>query len=253
MNRYFVYLSYNGKNYSGWQVQPNAPTVQQTIERALYTILRVDTPIVGAGRTDAGVHAREMVAHFDSNKDPLFIQEELSERLNRVLPKDIVISQICLVAKESHARFDALWRQYKYYITVKKDPFLYDFRWYCKGGLDMDAMNNGANILFDYDDFTSFSKLHTDVKTNLCRIMSARWDSVDAHTWVFTIRADRFLRNMVRAVVGTLLEMGRGRLDEKGFRRIIEMKNRCLAGTSVPAHALFLDKVAYPDHIFVTS
>ncbi|MDH6358426.1 tRNA pseudouridine(38-40) synthase TruA [Parabacteroides sp. PF5-9] len=243
MARYFIYLGYNGKNYCGWQIQPNGATVQGCIETALATLLRKPVPIVGAGRTDSGVHARMMVAHFDWEEE----FDELSflaEKLNRLLPKDIAIHQIIPVAPDAHARFDATSRTYNYYITRQKNPFNTDFVYKIHGSLDIEAMNEACKILFEYIDFTSFSKLHTDVKTNNCRIMHAQWTQED-DVWVFTIRADRFLRNMVRAIVGTLLEVGRGKLSLDGFRRVIESKDRGQAGTSVPGQALFLVDITY--------
>lgn len=249
VNRYFIYLGYNGKNFCGWQVQPNGTTVQQCIEEALATILRKPVLIVGAGRTDASVHARLMVAHFDWEEsvfDPAF----LTEKLNRLLPKDIAIYRIVPVRPEAHARFDATSRTYKYYVTLQKDPFNYEQVYRMSGKLDFEAMNAVCPVLFDYIDFTSFSKLHTDVKTNNCRIMQAGWKQ-EGNVWVFTVQADRFLRNMVRAIVGTLLEVGRGKLSLDGFRKVIEQKNRGEAGTSVPGHALYLVDVTYPEDIFI--
>lgn len=249
MNRYFIYLSYNGKSFCGWQIQPNGITVQQSIEEALSTILRRTIAIVGAGRTDAGVHARQMVAHFDSEEavpDLPF----LADKLNRLLPKDIAIERIVPVIPEAHARFDATSRTYNYYLTSKKNPFNYDLVYRYIGKLDFELMNEACKILFDYTDFTSFSKLHTDVKTNNCRIMEAGWKQ-EGDVWVFTIRADRFLRNMVRAIVGTLLEVGRGKLSLSGFRAVIEAKDRGRAGTSAPGHALYLVNVEYPEKIFL--
>ena len=221
MRRYFIYLGYNGKNFRGWQIQPNGMTVQQSIEEALAILMRKPVPIVGAGRTDAGVHARLNIAVY------------------KIVP----------VVPEAHARFDATSRTYKYYITTRKDPFNYELVYKLPGRLDFEAMNEACKVLFDYIDFTSFSKLHTDVKTNNCHIQHAGWTQ-EGDTWVFTIRADRFLRNMVRAIVGTLLEVGRGRLTIDGFRNVIEAKDRCKAGTSVPGHALFLVDVTYPEELF---
>ena len=249
MNRYFIYLSYNGKQYNGWQTQPNGVTVQQTIEEALATLLREPVPIVGAGRTDAGVHARLMVAHFD-REEPIADLKFMAEKLNRVLPKDIAIHRIVGVTPEAHARFDATSRTYKYYLATRKDPFLYDLAYRYPGHLDFEAMNAACPILFEYRDFTSFSKLHTDVKTNNCRIQQAHWEK-EGDMWVFTITADRFLRNMVRAIVGTLLEIGRGRMTTDGLRRVIEAKDRCKAGVSVPGHALYLMDITYPDQLFL--
>lgn len=249
MKRYFIYLGYNGKNYCGWQIQPNGPTIQQSLEEALATLLRRPVPVVGAGRTDAGVHARLMVAHFDWD-EPITDLPFLAEKLNRVLPKDIAVYRIVPVIPEAHARFDATSRTYRYYITTDKNPFNYDFVYRIPGQLDFDAMNEACSVLFDYIDFTSFSKLHTDVKTNNCRIRQAGWKK-EGDTWVFTIQADRFLRNMVRAIVGTLLEVGRGKLSVSGFRGVIEAKDRGKAGTSVPGHALFLTDVTYPEELFL--
>ncbi len=249
MNRYFIYLAYNGKNYCGWQIQPNGMTVQQRIEEALSTILRVKTSIVGAGRTDAGVHARLMVAHFDA-EEPIANLSLLTDKLNRLLPPDIALYKIVPVIPEAHARFDATYRTYKYYLTLEKDPFRFDQTYRYFGNLDFERMNEACKVLFEYIDFTSFSKMHTDVKTNNCRIMHAEW-SQEGDCWVFTIQADRFLRNMVRAIVGTLLDVGRGKMDMAGLRRVIEAKDRCSAGISVPGHALFLVDVGYPEHLFL--
>lgn len=248
MNRYFIYLSYNGKNYCGWQNQPNGIAVQQKIEEALSLLLRTPTAITGAGRTDAGVHASLMAAHFDSETQ--VDTRQLADKLNRILPADIAISRIVAVRPEAHARFDARARTYKYYLSTRKDPFRYEFTYRVHGHPDVDAMNEAAKRLFDYTDFTSFSKLHTDVKTNHCRIMQARWEEQDGD-YVFTVQADRFLRNMVRAIVGTLLEVGRGKMDADGFCRVIESKDRGKAGSSVPGHALFLVDVEYPNDLFL--
>lgn len=223
-------------------------TVQQCIEEALATLFRQPVPIVGAGRTDAGVHARQMIAHVD-------LQEQiedlsfLSEKLNRLLPKEIAIYRIVPVTPDAHARFDALSRTYNYYITTTKDPFNFDFSYKLHGTIDYKSMNEACKVLYEYTDFTSFSKLHTDVKTNNCKVMHAEWTE-EANMWKFTIQADRFLRNMVRAIVGTLLEVGRGKMTIDGFRKVIEAKDRNKAGTSVPGQALFLAEVNYPDELF---
>jgi tRNA pseudouridine38-40 synthase len=250
MPRFFVTLSYNGLNYVGWQIQPNGASVQQTVQDALSVILRESVAITGAGRTDAGVHARGMVAHFDWEGDA-FSPVDLVHKLNNLLPKEISVSHIRPVKPDAHARFSALSRTYSYHITTQKDPFLYGLTCRIHSEPDLQLMNALCDVLKEYRDFTSFSKLHTDVKTNLCRIESARWEQKEDHMYTFTITADRFLRNMVRAIVGTLLEAGRGRLDERGFRRIIEAKNRSVAGDSAPGHALFLEEVAYPDDIWL--
>ncbi|MDP4271900.1 MAG: tRNA pseudouridine(38-40) synthase TruA [Bacteroidota bacterium] len=247
--RYFIYLSYNGKNYCGWQIQPNGITVQEELEKALSTILRHPVSITGAGRTDTGVHAALMVAHFDTEV-PLDDPAQLGEKLNRMLPRDIAISTIRPVKPDAHARFDATSRTYKYYVTDKKDVFRGELACKIHGKMDFAKMNEAAKILFEYTDFTSFSKLHTDVKTNNCRMMQAEWKEENGQ-WVFTIQADRFLRNMVRAVVGTLFEVGRGKINIEGFRRVIEQKDRCKAGTSAPAHALFLVDIEYPREIMI--
>lgn len=249
MHRYFITLSYNGKNYVGWQIQPNGTSVQQTLQDGLSTILREGLEIVGAGRTDAGVHARKMIAHFDWDGIP-FNEKELVQKLNSFLPKDIAIQQIRKVSFDAHARFSAISRTYKYYVTTEKNPFEGELAYRVFMEPDMEAMNALCPILKEYSDFTSFSKLHTDVKTNNCRIEEAYWEK-NGNMYVFTIKADRFLRNMVRAIVGTLLEAGRGRLDESGLRRIIEAKNRSVAGNSAPGNALFLFDVAYPEDIWM--
>lgn len=249
MKRYFIYLAYNGENYCGWQIQPNGVSVQETIEKALSTLLRTPITIVGAGRTDAGVHARIMTAHFDYESENIDLSL-LSKKLNNILPKDISIYNIVEVKPDAHARFDATSRLYRYYITTEKDPFLHHLKYKVHGDLDIDKMNACANILFEYEDFTSFSKLHTDVKTNNCTILRAQWVK-EGNDYIFTIKANRFLRNMVRAIVGTLLEAGKGKIDPEGMRRIIEAKDRGEAGTSVPGHALFLEEIEYNNEIFI--
>lgn len=251
MQRYFIYLAYDGTSYHGWQVQPNGVSVQECLTKALSILLRQPIEVVGAGRTDAGVHARLMVAHFDSSQmlDEMF----MADKLNRLLPPDISVYRLRAVRPDAHARFDATSRTYRYYVTTAKMPFDRQYRCRLFSVPDFERMNEAAKILFDYTDFTSFSKLHTDVKTNNCRIIQARWENLDEVTWVFTIQADRFLRNMVRAVVGTLLEVGRGKLSVEGFRKVIEVKDRCRAGTSVPGCALFLEDITYPEELFVHS
>lgn len=250
MKRFFITLSYNGKNYCGWQIQPNDISVQQTLQESLSIIMRQKIDIVGAGRTDSGVHARNMIAHFDWDQDDLNT-EDLVVRLNRFLPKDIAIQTIKEVTPYAHARFNALSRTYSYSITVHKDPFLHEYKYRVNFNPDIELMNRLCEILLETDDFTSFSKLHSDAKTNLCNVKQARWDKTGDGEYVFTIQADRFLRNMVRSVVGTLLQAGRGRLDEDGFRQIIAAKNRRVAGESVPGHPLFLEKVEYPENIWI--
>lgn len=245
--RYFIYLSYDGARYHGWQIQPNGISVQEVLNKALSTLLREPIEVTGAGRTDAGVNASLMVAHFDCQQTT--DNGQLTYRLNKLLPPDIVIHKIQQVKDDAHARFSATSRTYHYYITTEKSPFEpYAYRF--PQPLDFDKMNEAAQTLFDYIDFTSFSKLHTDVKTNNCRIITARWEQLSPIKWQFTITADRFLRNMVRAIVGTLLDVGRGVLTIEQFREIIEKKDRCSAGTSVPGNALFLADVTYPEEIF---
>ena len=246
--RYFIYLSYNGTAYHGWQIQPNGISVQQVLTDALETVLRHKTEITGAGRTDTGVHARLMVAHFDTDTDKL--PANIVTRLNSILPRDIAVSEIKEVKTNAHARFDATSRRYEYIVVTRKNVF--DDAFAAKvEGLDFRKMNEAAAVLPDYNDFTSFSKLHTDVKTNNCVIHHARWTQVSPDKWMFSIEADRFLRNMVRAVVGTLFEVGRGKISIDDFRKIIEAKDRCKAGTSVPAKGLFLVDIRYPDDIFL--
>jgi len=253
MSRYFIFLRYNGRRYCGWQSQPNGPTVQQVVEEALATCLRSPVPITGAGRTDAGVHARMMVAHFD-RPTPIEQAEAFAVKLNRMLPPDIAIDRILAVKEDAHARFDATARTYHYYISTRKDPFKHELVCRLHTRLDFEAMNEACCLLYEYTDFTSFSKLHTDVKTNNCCVTHAAWTEEEGEgvgVWRLSITADRFLRNMVRAIVGTLFEVGRGKLSLTDFRRIIEAKDRGRAGSSVPAHALFLDHITYPPHIFI--
>lgn len=242
--RYFIRLGYRGEKFHGWQIQPHDCSVQQSIEEAMATLLRVPTPVTGAGRTDAGVNARLMVAHFDTER-PIADTDRLIHSLNSLLPPDIAIYSIVPVHDDAHARFDATSRTYKYFAVTGKDPFRYPLSWKCAPDLDFDLMNEAAARLLHYTDFTSFSKLHTDVKTNNCRVTHARW-TYEGDQWVFTITADRFLRNMVRAIVGTLVEVGRHKITIEQFCDIIERKDRCAAGTSMPGHALFLWDITYP-------
>ena len=247
--RYFIRFAYDGTAYCGWQVQPNGLSVQEVLTKALCTILRTeDIEIVAAGRTDAGVHARNMVAHFDV-EDRLPAGLDLVNKLNSLLPSDISVIEIREVKPEVHARFEALSRRYEYHLVLQKDVFRHPFAMRIYNPLDFDRMNEAAKILFEYTDFTSFSKLHTDVKTNNCKIMAARWEQREEE-WIFIVEADRFLRNMVRAIVGTLLEVGRGKMTIDEFRQVIDAKNRCNAGSSVPAKGLFLVEVAYPENIY---
>lgn len=244
MSRYFIELAYDGSKYHGWQIQPGAPSVQEELNQALSTILREKINVVGAGRTDSGVHASFYVAHFDCQQ-PITVPEQLVYKLNRLTNKDIAVSRIYQVSPDWHARFSALSRTYKYYIDKQKNPFTGNYAWRVFPLPDIHKMNEACRVLFDYTDFTSFSKLHTDAKTNNCIIMEAHWEETDTQL-IFTIKANRFLRNMVRAIVGTMLETGQGKLTAEGFRKIIESKDRCQAGTSVPGHALFLCNIEYP-------
>lgn len=246
--RYFIVLSYDGSAYHGWQTQPNALTVQEVVETAMSKILRSAVSLTGAGRTDAGVHALTMPAHFDTEL-PIERTEIFLNRLNSLLPKDIAARQIEPVSPGAHARFDALYRTYHYYMTGVKDPFSVRYSYRYSGTLDFGAMNEAAAYLKEITDFTSFSKLHTDVKTNNCKVTEAYWEPC-GDRMRFVITADRFLRNMVRAVVGTLLEVGRGKMSFREFADVIDKKNRCCAGTSMPANALFLVDVGYPEKIF---
>ncbi len=242
--RYFMRLSYRGTAYCGWQIQPHDPSVQQTIEQALATLLRSPTPLTGAGRTDTGVNAAMMMAHFDAERPiadlPLFVHS-----LNGILPRDIAVHALMPVHDDAHARFDATSRTYKYFTHTAKSPFLYPLSWQCRPGLDYPLMNQAAARLLQVDDFTSFSKLHTDVKTNRCRVTHAAW-SREGEQWVFTITADRFLRNMVRAVVGTLVDVGNHKITIQRFDEIVAQRDRSQAGTSMPGHALFLWNITYP-------
>lgn len=245
--RYFIELSYNGNGYCGWQVQPGEPTVQGDLNRALSTLLRRDIAVVGAGRTDTGVHASFYVAHFDTDT-PVDDPGQLVYKLNRLLDRRIAVQRIYPVPDRIHARFSALSRTYRYYIDKSKNPFTCAYAWKTWPLPDLGRMNEACRTLFEYEDFTSFSKLHTDARTNLCTIQEARWEDTGEQL-VFTIKANRFLRNMVRAIVGTLVEVGQGKLTPEDFRRIIESKNRCHAGGSAPGHALFLCNVEYPDGV----
>ena len=239
--RYKIELSYVGTDFHGWQKQPNAITVQQTIEDAILLLFKQVIELVGCGRTDTGVHAKYYVAHFDSDFE--FDYNHIF-KLNCYLPKSISITSIEKVGNDFHARFSAKKRSYEYVITLKKSPFLVGFSWYVPFDLDIELMNNAAAILLDYCDFSSFSKLHTDVKTNNCKIFEAKFEVKD-DMLIFNITADRFLRNMVRAIVGTIVEVGRKKITIEDFINIIEGKNRCLAGQSAAAEGLCLVGVGY--------
>lgn len=250
--RYFIRLSYDGTNYHGWQIQPGDITVQQTIEEALKTILREDVLLTGAGRTDTGVHAKEYYAHFDSKFSAEKIEKKnLGFKLNSILPKDISIQDIFPVKNDAHARFDAISRTYHYYISTTKDPFLQGRAWIHSRPLDLGKMQSATKILFLHTDFTSFSKSNTQTKTNNCKIISAEWIKED-NLLIFKITADRFLRNMVRAIVGTLMDVGLGKITESDFEDIIKAKSRTKAGYSVPACGLYLNKINYNFELITT-
>lgn len=240
--RYFIEFSYNGADFFGYQIQPNQISIQEVLEKALSTILREKITTTGAGRTDTGVHAKKIFAHFDTEQE---ISEDLTKKLNAILPKSIAIKRIFRVEDDFHARFSATYRTYEYHISLAKNPFNEAFSWQMwRRNLDVEKMNEACKILFKYEDFTSFSKLHTDVKTNNCTIYHAEWQK-QGDDLVFTISANRFLRNMVRAIVGTLVEVGVGKLKPNDLHQIIKSKYRNNAGASAPAHGLFLVDVGY--------
>lgn len=253
--RYFIYLSYDGHAYHGWQVQPNADSVQARLNQALSMLLRAPIEVVGAGRTDAGVNASMMVAHFDADGVEALLNTatdkpqsgltQLVYKLNRILPPDIAVHRIESVDADMHARFSAKSRTYHYYVYSGKSPFRRHYAMQLPFAVDFNLMNEAASTLLDVTDFTSFSKLHTDAKTNICHVTAAYWEEKEPGMWCFTITADRFLRNMVRAVVGTLLDVGRGKLTLEDFQRVIAQKDRCAAGDSVIGEALFLADIQY--------
>lgn len=241
--RYFIEFAYNGKNYCGWQYQPHSPSVQETLSKALSTLLRETIELTGAGRTDTGVHARQMYAHFDTENTIDSVL--LTQKINSFLPKDIVVYRFIPLHDEAHARFDAVSRTYQYHIHTYKDAFEHDGSWYNHNSLDVDKMNEAARILLNYTDFKCFSKANTDVRTYNCTITAAQWQQ-NGNKLVFTITADRFLRNMVRAIVGTLVNVGLGKISVNHVEKIIESRDRGHAGASVPAHGLYLTKIIYP-------
>ena len=240
--RYFVTFSYDGGRYHGWQIQPNGVSVQEKLQEALSTLLREEITVTGAGRTDTGVHAKMMVAHFDADEIDC---EQLTYKLNRLLPQDIAVQKVERVSEEMHARFSAKCRTYHYYIHTRKEPFLRTYSCEMHYALDFAKMNEAAQRLLDYEDFGAFCKSGADVKTTLCKVTKAEWIQTSPTTWYFEITANRFLRNMVRAVVGTLIDVGRGRLSVDEFCKVIEGKTRTEAGESMPGHALFLEKIEY--------
>lgn len=271
MSRYFIKLAYNGATFHGWQSQPNAVSVQETIERALSTVFRREMKITGAGRTDTGVNARVMYAHFDlpqangnagieagmetkvESKTDVLDCGRLAVSLNRMCGRDITIEGVFGVPDGAHARFDAISRTYKYFVTFEESPFLKSFSWHSPGILDAEVMNSAAELLLGTHDFTSFAKLHSDAKTNLCTVTEAIWTPYENQYrvpgLVFTVTADRFLRNMVRALVGTLTDVGRGKRTIEDFKNVIDKRDRCAAGTSMPPQALFLWDIKYPQNI----
>ncbi|WP_191860413.1 tRNA pseudouridine(38-40) synthase TruA [Hanstruepera ponticola] len=244
--RYFLELSYNGKAYHGWQNQPNAISVQEVIENIISKLLNTEIKIVGAGRTDAGVHAKQMFAHFDL--DEKIEREDLKYKLNAFLPKDIAVHAIFEVKPDAHARFNATSRSYLYRLSLEKDAFNFDSAYYLKKHLNINLMNQAAKELLGHKDFQCFSKTHTDVKTYYCDIQNANWQQI-GNELHFTITADRFLRNMVRAIVGTLINVGLEKITVEDLQAIIASKNRSEAGYSVPAHGLYLTKIEYPEAI----
>lgn len=248
MSRYFIQLSYLGTNYHGWQVQDNAQTVQGVLNSALTALLKEPIATIGAGRTDTGVHARHYVAHFDSQNANLHANSQFLYSLNHALPVDIAVKSIDKVEPNANARFDAIMRGYEYIICREKDPFMLDLAWTYSVKLNVEQMQLAANQLLSYSDFTSFSKLGSDNKTNNCTVTFAQWEQI-CNKLVFTIKANRFLRNMVRAIVGTLVDVGRGKISVDDFVGIIEAKDRGLAGTSAPAQGLYLTEIEYPRNV----
>jgi tRNA pseudouridine38-40 synthase len=244
--RYFIELSYDGTPFVGWQRQPSGDSVQSCLEDALSILFRKPLSIVGAGRTDAGVHAHQLFAHVDLDEH---VDQDLTFRLNKLLPKEIAVRNIIAVAQDAHARFDAVSRSYRYHITTQKNPFLQKRSYQFAKPLDLDLMNQAAKILIDHEDFKCFSKSKTDVKTYVCDIQQVHWQQ-NGSELVFFIQANRFLRNMVRSIVGTLIEVGLRKISISDFEAILASRDRSQAGYSVPAHGLYLEKVNYPKHIF---
>jgi tRNA pseudouridine38-40 synthase len=245
MNRYFIELSFRGTRYHGWQNQPNAASVQAEVEAALAILAREKIKTTGAGRTDTGVHARYFVAHFDGTAALFSERDTFVYNMNALLPADIAILDIYPVTPGAHARYSALSRTYEYTISLRKDPFDEGLSWYHAASYDLSAMNEVAGLLSTFTDFTSFSKLHTQVKTNICYVEEAAW-KMTGHKVIFTVRANRFLRNMVRALVGTMVDVGRGKISREDFIAIFEGRNRNLAGFSAPAEGLSLVAIQYP-------
>jgi len=249
--RYFIFISYKGTSYHGWQAQPNSVTVQKILDDSLSVVLNEKISTFGAGRTDTGVHATFFCAHFDSLSPDLLSVKNLIYRLNQYLPPDISVNSLRKVFPDANARYSAISRTYKYYISSTKDPFFDSSSWHLYGDIDLERMNKACSILYNHTDFTSFSKLHSGAKTNICRIYDANWEET-GNRLVFTIKADRFLRNMVRAIVGTMVDVGFGKKDIREFEDIILSKDRCRAGKSAPAKGLFLVDIEYPEEIFTS-
>ena len=249
-HRYFIQLSYKGTHYHGWQIQPNAKSVQEIINNALTTLFRYEIKTTGAGRTDTGVHARMFVAHFDFAETLDKSKDKILRSLNAILPEDIAVTDLYEVIPDAHARFSAIERTYEYTLLQRKDPFQVELGWFYPYNLNMEQMNKAGELLLNYSDFTCFSKLHSDVKTNICNLVHARWTN-EPDKLIFRITADRFLRNMVRAIVGTMIDVGRGRNNLENVKMIIESKNRRNAGVSVPACGLVLTNIKYPVDIML--
>lgn len=251
LKRFFITLSFKGSEYHGWQIQKNAQSVQSTLNSALSLILQTKIEVIGAGRTDTGVHAKFFVAHFDiQSKKFIFSYEDLIFKLNNFLPYDIAVHNIFEVKTDAHARFSAISRTYCYYISRNKNPFKNDFTYYLYGKLDVNKMNQAAALLLENKDFVSFSKSGSDNSSTLCDVTYAKWEEKN-DMLIFTITANRFLRNMVRSIVGTLIDVGKGKVNITEFKKIINSKNRSNAGFSVPACGLFLENISYPDNIYL--
>ena len=252
MARYFIELSYDGAAYCGWQRQPDAPSVQQALEKALSTLLRADIEVVGAGRTDTGVNASYYVAHFDC-ENGVNDCAQLVYKLNLILPQDIAVKAVREVCEQAHARFDAVEREYTYYISQRKNPFRRFSAWQYYVPLNVERMNEAAKALLEYDDFTSFAKLNSNNKTNICKVTKAEWRRCeqDGDLLIFTIRADRFLRNMIRAIVGTLVDVGRGKYSVEEFCNILHSRDLSRSSAGAPAQGLFLSDVKYSDEVYI--
>ena len=246
--RYFVELAYKGTAYHGWQIQHNAHSVQEEVNNAFSKILRSSVEVMGSGRTDTGVHAMQQYVHFDSSID--IDRADFLKRINSILPKDIAVYDISKVKQAAHARFDAQWRSYEYHITLRKQPFLEEQAWYCFYKVDVEKMNEAAALLLEHTDFECFSRVKTSVNNFKCKIKEAYWEQKDDHL-IFHITANRFLRGMVRAIVGTLVQVGTEKIDITGFKKILDSQSRSKAGSSAPAHGLFLSRVTYPEDIFM--